>query len=757
MATISDIGVAAGFNILTAIGFLVAFGVLRLQPFNDRVYFPKWYIKGIRSSASSTAGAVRRVVNLDYRAYFKFLNWMPAALQMPEPELIEHAGLDSVVYLRIYLLGLRIFVPLAFFAFAILVPVNWTGNNLTTNNNEVAYSDVDRLSISNIQPGSSRFWAHLLMAYAFSFWTFYVLYKEYESVTYLRLHFLTTQKRRPDQFTVLVRNVPFDPDESLSEFVEHFFLVNHPDHYLTHQIVYNANKLAELVEEKKTKGNWLVYYEGKYERRPSKRPKNKIGFWGLWGKKVDSIDYYTSEIERLTKEEAEERERVKKDPKAIVPAAFVSFRTRWAAAICAQTQQTRNPTLWLTDWASEPRDVYWQNLSIPFFNLTFRRLVVAVSFFFLTFFFMIPIAFVQSLANIQRIEKEAPFLKAIIDVSIIKSVIQGLLPGIALKIFLAILPTILMFMSKFEGLISLSTLDRRSASKYHIFLLINVFLGSIITGTAFQQLNKFINQSASKIPETIGNAIPMKATFFITYIMVDGWTGVAAEILRLVPLVIYHLKNSFLVKTEKDREEAMNPGCIEFNVCEPKLQLYFLLGLVYATVTPFLLPFIIVFFVFAYVVYRHQIINVYNSKYESAAAHWPDVHRRIIIAMIISQILLMGLMSTKKATYSTPLLLFLPVLTIYFNIFCNGRFESAFTKYPLQEAMIKDTLEKTQEPNLNLKEYLSGAYIHPVFKDDDKNDKEQEFENILVPTKRISRLNTPIASNTYYTEIILQP
>lgn len=105
MATIKDIGVAAGINILTAIGFLVAFAVLRLQPFNDRVYFPKWYIKGIRSSASSTTGAVRRVVNLDYRAYIKILNWMPAALQMPELELIEHAGLDSVVYLRIYLVG----------------------------------------------------------------------------------------------------------------------------------------------------------------------------------------------------------------------------------------------------------------------------------------------------------------------------------------------------------------------------------------------------------------------------------------------------------------------------------------------------------------------------------------------------------------------------------------------------------------------------------------------------------------------------
>ena len=110
-----------------------------------------------------------------------------------------------------------------------------------------------------------------------------------------------------------------------------------------------------------------------------------------------------------------------------------------------------------------------------------------------------------------------------------------------------------------------------------------------------------------RIPETLGVAIPMRATFFITYIMVDGWAGITAEILMLKPLIIYHLKNSFLVKTDKDREEAMDPGSLDFNTGEPQIQFYFLLGLVYATVTPILLPFIIVFFALAYVVFRHQV------------------------------------------------------------------------------------------------------------------------------------------------------
>ncbi|KAK4759255.1 hypothetical protein SAY87_022386 [Trapa incisa] len=707
MATLGDIGLAAVFNIGSAFVFLLAFAILRLQPFNDRVYFPKWYLKGLRSSPTHGGAFVKKFVNLDFRSYIKFLNWMPDALKMPEEELIDHAGLDSAVYLRIYLMGLKIFVPIAILSWTVLVPVNWTNSTLVTAAKlaHITASDIDKLSISNIPLGSQRFWAHIVMAYAFTFWTCYVLLKEYATVADMRFHFLQTERRRPDQYSVLVRNVPPDPDESVSELVEHFFLVNHPDNYLTSQVVYNANKLASLVEKKKQMQNWLDYYQLKFSRNSTNKPSMKTGFLGLWGKKVDAINHYKSEIENVSKEIAAEREKVTCDPKSIMPAAFVSFKTRWAAAVCAQTQQSRNPTLWLTDWAPEPRDVYWPNLAIPYVSLTLRRLIMGVAFFFLTFFFMIPITIVQSLASIEGLEKVLSFLKPLIEVKVIKAFIAGVLPGLALKLFLIFLPTILMIMSKFEGFISLSSLMRRSAARYYVFNLVNTFLCSVIVGSALQQLKSFINQSPSQIPKTIGVAIPMRATFFITYIMVDGWAGIAGEILRLKPLIIYHLKNFFLVKTEKDREEAMDPGSLEFNTGEPQIQLYFLLGLVYATVTPVLLPFILVFFALAYVVYRHQVINVYNQEYESAAAYWPDVHGRIITALVISQ-----------------------------------------------EAMMKDTLERARDPNLNLKSYLQNAYLHPVFKGEDDDEDEEidgikwETESELVPTKRFSQRNTPVPS-----------
>jgi len=50
---------------------------------------------------------------------------------------------------------LKIFVPIAFLAFTISVPVNWTNNTLE--HSTLTYSDLDKLSISNIPTGSCRY------------------------------------------------------------------------------------------------------------------------------------------------------------------------------------------------------------------------------------------------------------------------------------------------------------------------------------------------------------------------------------------------------------------------------------------------------------------------------------------------------------------------------------------------------------------------------------------------------------------------
>ncbi|EFJ23221.1 hypothetical protein SELMODRAFT_150725 [Selaginella moellendorffii] len=749
MATLQDLGVAAAINIISAFIFLLVFAFLKLQPANARVYYPKWYLKGVRqgSSRGDERGSLLRFVNLNYKSYLHFLDWMRDALRMPEGELIAHAGLDSVVYLRIYLLGLKVFVPLMLLGFLVLVPVNVTDSNIQTG--KIFGTDIDKISLTNIREKSPRLWAHVVMTYVFTAWTCFMLFTEYKTVARMRFQFLAAEARRPDQFTVLVRQVPLDPDEPISTHIDHFFRVNHPDYYLCNQVIYNANKLAKLVKKREGLQNWLDYYQLQFQRKNTERPMTKTGLWGLWGQKVDAIQYYTDGINQISKEATVERERVLNDDSSKLPVAFVSFRSRWGAAVCAQTQQTRDPTVWLTEWAPEPRDVYWRNLSVPYLQLTMRKLFITGAVFLLIFFYIIPVTFVQSLANLEGIEKKLTFLRPIIEAKFIKSFLQGFLPGLALKLFLHFLPKLLMFMSKIEGHLALSQLEVSTSAKYYYFMVVNVFFASVIAGAAFEQLKTFFQQSPSQIPVILAGSIPQKATFFITYIMVDGWASIAADIMRIKPLIVYHLKNMFLVKTDKDRENAMSPGSAGFDTVFPQLELYFLLGTVYSIITPFILPFIIVYLAFAYVVYRHQVINVYDPEYESAAAFWPHIHNRIIVSLLVEQITLFGVFAGKRAAASTPLLIGLPIMTIVFHYYCKNRFEPAFRKYPLEEAMSKDIVDRATHPNWNIKTYLQNSYMHPVFKDSEEEMDEEGFDaerSTLVPTKKSSRSNTPAPS-----------
>ena len=55
------------------------------------------------------------------------------------------------------LLGsLKIFLPIAALALLVLIPANVSGGTLLDLRKEVVFSDIDKLSISNVNPGSNR-------------------------------------------------------------------------------------------------------------------------------------------------------------------------------------------------------------------------------------------------------------------------------------------------------------------------------------------------------------------------------------------------------------------------------------------------------------------------------------------------------------------------------------------------------------------------------------------------------------------------
>ncbi|CAI5950966.1 unnamed protein product [Closterium sp. NIES-64] len=611
----------------------------------------------------------------------------------------------------------KIFGPILIVAAAVLMPVNYLGGWLqqqAQSDPDLYYSAVDQLSIANIPNQSSLLWVHVAMAWLFNAWALYMMRVEHRTVADMRLDFLAdTARGAPNQFTVLVRQVPKHPIKTVPEHVDHFFSVNHRGHYLLTQPVYNANRVARLEKRRGKLENKLTELHIKLERFPNKPLTVRMGFMGLVGEKVDAVQHYQDKLEEICDEIIAERERVISDPASTMPAAFVSFSSRWGAAVAAQTLQSKNSSHWITHWAPEQRDVKWSNLPIPYEQLAVRRVLVLLAAASVVFFYTIPVGFVQSLANLDNISRYMPWLQPILSIPVVNALITDILSGLALKLFMAILPYLLIFLASLEGHVSLSQIDLAATGKYFWFIIGTVFVTNVMGG-ALMSATYDLSEHTTSIPQILGARIPMKATFFMTFTMVDGWVGMGGEALQVWYLLLFQLKSSLLVRTPADRIKAMKARPLRLVDTLSQVELYFLLPFVYCVTNPLYLPFALAFYILAFVIYRNQIINVYCPRYEMAGAFWPHFHARLVAAMLVQQVTLGGILSLKDAPTQACCLIPLPFVTIIVHwAFIRGQFHSTFSKLALEEANRKDTIDRTVHPNEDPHSFLARAYLHP--------------------------------------------
>lgn len=259
-----------------------------------------------------------------------------------------------------------------------------------------------------------------------------------------------------------------------------------------------------------------VYAESKKTGKPDgTKPTNKTGFLGLLGKKVDSIEYYNKKInESVSKLEAEQKVTLGEKQQA---SALVFFTSRVTAASAAQSLHARLVDTWTVMDAPEARQLIWPNLPKKNYERQIRQILVYVIVALTIFFYMIPIGLVSAVTTLSNLKKILPFIKPIVNIVAIRTVLEAYLPQIALIIFLALLPKFLLFLSKQEGIPSESHAQRAASGKYFYFSVLNVFIGVTVGGTLFDSL-KDIEKDPNSIIDLLATSLPANATFFLTFV-----------------------------------------------------------------------------------------------------------------------------------------------------------------------------------------------------------------------------------------------
>jgi len=93
-----------------------------------------------------------------------------------------------------------------------------------------------------------RLWAFLLSVYWVSFVTYFVLWKSYKHVSNLRATARSTPDVKPEEFAVLVRDIPRpSPDETIKDFVDSYFRALHPNTFYRSMVVTDHTEVLLLL------------------------------------------------------------------------------------------------------------------------------------------------------------------------------------------------------------------------------------------------------------------------------------------------------------------------------------------------------------------------------------------------------------------------------------------------------------------------------------------------------------------------------
>jgi len=104
--------------------------------------------------------------------------------------------------------------------------------------------------------------------------------------------------------------------------------------------------------------------------------------------------------------------------------------------------------------------------------------------------------------------------------------------------------------------------------------------------------------------------------------------GLALELVRIVKVLVYALFG--LLETEPQDAPFVQNG--------PWMMFIFLLAITYSTVSPLLVPFAALYFLFSRFLWRNQLLFVYSERRDSMGSLWPYYMHSILVSVILSQV-----------------------------------------------------------------------------------------------------------------------
>ncbi|CAG8672498.1 16389_t:CDS:10 [Cetraspora pellucida] len=399
-----------------------------------------------------------------------FFGWIVPLLKMSESEVLDRVGLDAAVILSFFGMSYKLFAFCSLFGLVVLSPIKFTGyiyGNHSKNPQGDTPVGIPEHDTSEPLESYGILLSYVIFTWVFSLATFFFTFYNYREFSIMRHNYYRKWKHTISARTVMVTVLPksLQTELKLAEFYGSLGLGS-----VQSVVVYkNVRKLRHTLEKRtyylrmlerayqEYLGNPCDYpgydpdealKEFEQNRKilvlsniPKRRPTIRTGCLGLFGKKVDKIEYYTDKFNHYDKL-VEQGRRGKYMPTSV---GFVTFENVISAQQAAQLLIYDEPFQCKTTIAPEPWNVYDTGITLSF-------------------------------AKEKRLFKVFPWLAYLAKKNkILKWIIQSTFAPLALTVLNNLLPPKLMlYFSSLQGFHTRSTVELSTFAKYSAPLFINL-------------------------------------------------------------------------------------------------------------------------------------------------------------------------------------------------------------------------------------------------------------------------------------------
>ncbi|KAF6764352.1 hypothetical protein DFP72DRAFT_871593 [Ephemerocybe angulata] len=766
---ISNAGSASTATFTTALVFnAIVFGAqlgvfTLLRPRFKAIYEPRTYV-GTGQHIAPLTPKPKTIAPLDkqnLRSFISTLFWPIALINADFRQIIKYNGLDAYFFVRFLRMMIKVFVPIWILSWAILLPIT------SVRTGTPGSDSLTRFTFGNVGTNQqSRYWAHLVCVWVFTFWILHVIRGEMTHFLITRQQHLTEKEHSESvqAKTILVTGIPKryltqtalralfqDLPGGVKQIWINRDLKELPEFYDRREKACNKLEGAEvalmrtalkikLAESKAAAKGKSPKIPAKNDSRDSttdlrkgavaagedaevgieetvvprdKRPMHKTGFLGLFGTKVDSIEWCREEIATCNKALDEGRNHIATADFDLVDGADLQggavdkFGNPIGRARKADTWKdvdgdgegdVLNVKGVIVDGVMAAvggvKDAPGRavkgavggvqgavtNIKGAAF-ITFNRQIAAhLAFQSLAhhmpytmtgrYIEVAPSDVIHANLNLNPYEQKIRLAISyaataglillwafpVAFVGVVSNIKTVCTQVVWLSWICTLPPVVVGIISGIlpprSGIPKYTGLELSLMTRFFLFQVLHSFLIVTLSSGIIASLKELLNNPTS-IPSTLAQGLPKASTFFLTYIILQGLAGAAGGFLQIVRLIVYYVKLVLLGSTPRNIYAIKyTPGSVAWGTLFPGITLITVIGLAYSIISPIINGLAVLAFFLFYQLYKYLFLYVLqqDKRQDTGGLFFPKAIQHVFVGLYLQHICLAALFFLARDT-----------------------------------------------------------------------------------------------------------